>query len=250
VRTRTVALATALGTVLLVPGALSPEAATAPVRQGDAKARSAPGNAPDGAVTAAQLLAAVRGCTTQVSRGRYRTDASAPRATVPVCAGPGEVHWEADMDIDCDGRPGPHCNRNTDPHFLAQTAFSQSDGRYLSAEELPFVVVPAPGPRWRYADHGVRGGSAAAVVYRDRVLYGVVGDVGPAEVIGEASYAAAEALGIPSDPRTGGAPSRVTYIVFTGTRVRPIESHRAAVVEGEQRAGALVARRAAAAAPR
>ncbi|MGX2998663.1 glycoside hydrolase family 75 protein [Streptomyces sp. JNUCC 64] len=247
-RNRTAVLATALGTVLLVPGALSADAlppAPRPAPGTTDPAVPADGRAPDeGTVPAAGLLAAVRGCD-RVSAGSYRTDASAARATVPVCGKPGVVYWKADLDVDCDGRPGTHCNARTDPHFSAMTAFTQSDGRYLSAERLPFVVVPAPSARWRYADHGVRGGSAVAVVYRDRVLYGVVGDTGPAGIIGEASHAAAKALGIPADPRTGGVASGVTYIVFTGTRVRPIESHRAAVTEGERLARALVARRAA-----
>ncbi|MFE9661195.1 glycoside hydrolase family 75 protein [Streptomyces sp. NPDC005955] len=234
---RTVVPTAALGAVLLVPGSLSADALPpAPGAGGGMRAPRA--DAP----TAAELLAAVGGCV-QVSRGAYRTDASAARETVPVCGKTGVVHWKADLDIDCDGRRGTHCNERTDPYFSPMTAFTQSDGRYLSAEQLPFIVVPAPSSRWRYADHGVKGGSVVAVVYRTQVLYAVVGDSGPAGVIGEASYAAAEALGIPPDPRTGGVASGVTYIVFTGTRVQPIESHRAAVIEGERQARAFVARR-------
>ncbi len=42
----------------------------------------------------------------------------------------------------------------------------------------------------------------------------MVGDTGPDEIIGEASYATAKALGIDPDPETGGTDSGVTYIVF------------------------------------
>ncbi len=117
------------------------------------------------------------------------------------------MFWKADLDIDCDGRPGERCNRRTDPYFTAATAFVQSDGRPLDAETLPYIVVPAPSGVWDYRDHGVRGGSVAAVIHGDRVRYAVVGDVGPSGIIGEASYAAAEALGIHPDPRSGGVPS-------------------------------------------
>jgi hypothetical protein len=188
-------------------------------------------------VSAAELLAAVRDCV-PVSRGRYRTDHGA-RATVPVCGTRDAVFWKADMDIDCDGRPGLRCNAGTDPHFSASTAFAQSDGRPLSSERLPYVVVPAPSAVWDYRAHGVRGGSVAAMVYGDRVRYAVVGDTGPADVIGEASYAAAESLGIDPDPRAGGTPSGVTYIVFRDSRVTPVEDHQAAVTTGERLARAF-----------
>ncbi|MFD7694174.1 glycoside hydrolase family 75 protein [Streptomyces sp. NPDC059805] len=185
-------------------------------------------------VSAAELLAKVATCT-QVSRGRYRTDSGRP-AAVPVCGTKEAVFWKADMDIDCDGRPTARCSSSTDPHFSSATAFTQSDGRYLSAERLPYIVVPTPSAIWDYKAHGVRGGSLAAVVYQGRVRYAVVGDVGPSDIIGEASYAAAEALGIPADPRAGGAPSGVTYIVFKDEVVKPIEDAAEAVRAGERAA--------------
>ncbi|MCX3292303.1 glycoside hydrolase family 75 protein [Streptomyces sp. NEAU-H22] len=192
----------------------------------------------EGAVSAADLLAKVRDCA-PVSRGRYRSDNGAP-ANIPVCGTRDVVFWKADMDIDCDGTPGPRCNRRTDPYFAASTAYARSDGRPLSAERLPFIVVPAPSALWDYRDHGIGGGSVVAVLYRDRVQYAVVGDTGPQGIIGEASYATAKALGIRADPHGGGAPSGVTYIVFKNTKVSPIEDHAAAVTEGERMAKRFV----------
>jgi len=192
----------------------------------------------EGDVRAADLLAKVRDCV-PVSRGRYATDDGLP-ATVPVCGTEEAVFWKADMDIDCDGRPGLRCNRSTDPLFSDATAFQQADGRYLSAERLPYIVVPTPSRVWDYRASGVRGGSVAAVIYKDRVQYAVVGDVGPHDIIGEASYAAAKALGIRPDPRGGGTPSGVTYIVFKDAQVKPIEDHAAAVATGERLARQFV----------
>lgn len=193
---------------------------------------------PDIDVSAADLLSKVRKCD-PVSRGRYRSDSRAP-ARIPVCGARGAVFWKADMDIDCDGRPGRHCNRRTDPYFSAATAFQQSDGRHLNAERLPYIVVPTPSDIWDHGDHGIHGGSVAAVVYRGRVRYAVVGDVGPRDIIGEASYATAKALGIPPDPRSGGTASGVTYIVFKGTRVSPIEDAAVATRTGERLAREFV----------
>ncbi|MEX1652478.1 glycoside hydrolase family 75 protein [Streptomyces pseudovenezuelae] len=206
-----------------------------------ATARTEPVVRREGKVAAADLLARVRSCD-PVSRGRYRSD-DGTAANIPVCGTPEAVFWKADMDIDCDGRPGPRCNRRTDPLFSDATAFEQSDGRYLSAERLPYIVVPAPSRIWDHREHGVRGGSVAAVVYGDRVQYAVVGDVGPGHIIGEASYATAKALGIRPDPRGGGTPSGVTYIVFRNTKVKPIEDHAAAVATGERLAELFVQRK-------
>lgn len=224
-RVKSLTLAAA-GLALLAP--VTPSAAARP----SPAAAGAPGARQEGSVSAADLLARVRDCT-PVSRGRYRTDEGAP-ATVPVCGTDEAVFWTADMDIDCDGRPGTRCNSRTDPLFSEATAYTQSDGRYLSAETLPYIVVPGVSALWDHHAHGVYGGSVAAVVYRDRVQYAVVGDVGPREIIGEASYATAEALGIRPDPHGGGTPSGVTYIVFRNSRATPIESHASAVAVGER----------------
>ncbi|MFF6785136.1 glycoside hydrolase family 75 protein [Streptomyces sp. NPDC012510] len=192
----------------------------------------------EGGVTAAELLAKVRGCV-RVSEGLHRSDAGAP-AVIPVCGVDGAVFWKADMDIDCDGRPSPRCNRYTDPYFQPATSFRQSDGRYLRSENLPFVVVPAPSRTWDFRVHGIRGGSVAAVIHKNRVQYAVVGDTGPRGIIGEASYATAEALGVRPDPRSGGTDSGVTYILFEDSLVSPIEDHDLAAAQGEALARRLV----------
>ncbi|MGW3341060.1 glycoside hydrolase family 75 protein [Streptomyces sp. NPDC001009] len=212
------------GAVLLAP-ALPPAAAAVTLGERQAARRETP-------VTAAELRARTRDCA-QVSHGRYREDAGGP-AKIPVCGTRDAVFWKADLDIDCDGRPGTRCNRRTDPYFSPATAFPQSDGRPLDAERLPYIVIPPTSAIWDHSAHGVRGGSVAAVLYRDRVTYAVVGDTGPRDLIGEASYAAARALGIDPDPRDGGTPSGVTYIVFRDARARPIEDHGDAVAKGEE----------------
>ncbi|MFD3520189.1 glycoside hydrolase family 75 protein [Streptomyces sp. NPDC058653] len=193
---------------------------------------------PDAPVTADALLAKVGGCT-PVSEGRYRTDQDRP-ADVPVCGAKGAVFWKADLDIDCDGQITDRCNRTTDRWFHADTAFHQSDGKPLNAETLPYVVVPAPSEIWDYTSSGIRGGAVAAVLYKDRVEYAVVGDTGPAGIIGEASYAAAQRLGMNPDPSRGGVASGVTYILFKDSRVTPIESRSAVVELGQKLAGTFL----------
>jgi hypothetical protein len=222
----------AAGAALIAPATLPGPAEAVPPRERTV-ARS------EGAVTAADLLARAGECA-QTSHGRFRTDAGSA-ATVPVCGTPDAVFWKADLDIDCDGRPTDQCNSSTDPLFAPTTAFQQSDGQQLNAETLPYIVVPSPSTLWDYRADGVQGGSVAAVVYKDRVQYAVVGDTGPYDLIGEASYATARGLGISADPSTGGVSSGVTYIVFKNSRVDPVEDHTAAVAEGERLARLFVA---------
>ncbi|MGV9314690.1 glycoside hydrolase family 75 protein [Streptomyces sp. NPDC003691] len=232
---RTLALATVCGASLLAGAAVPAPPATAT----PAQAPPRPATAKAKAVGAADLLARTRTCD-RISRGKYRKDAGA-KATVPVCATGGAVHWKADLDIACDGRKSTRCNRKTDPWFLPDTAFHQSDGKPLDAASLPYVVVPAPSTIWKYPDAGIRGGGVVAVVHGNRVRYGVVGDTGPAKIIGEASYAMAQSLGIDPDPVSGGVSGGVTYVFFPGSRARPIESRAAAVRLGEQLAREFVA---------
>ncbi|UYQ65413.1 glycoside hydrolase family 75 protein [Streptomyces peucetius] len=239
-RIRHTALALAAGFVVLsaatMPAAAQPGTIPPPPPPAPGSYRAAP----EADVDAAALLAALGRCTTQISKGGYATDRGRA-ANIPVCERREAVYWTADMDIDCDGRRTARCNRDTDPSYQPATAFTQSDGRYLNAEKLPFVVVPAPSGIWDYRSSGIRGGSAAVMIHDGKVVYGVVGDTGPSGIIGEASYGAAQALGIDPDPATGGVPSGVTYIVFKDSKVSPIESHPSAAALGEELARRFLA---------
>jgi hypothetical protein len=225
VRTRTLALTAASGAALLATAALP--ATTA--RGVHISSASAP--ASEGLVSVAGLLAKVTTCS-QISKGKYKTDTQAA-ATVPVCGKNGAVFWKADLRIDCDGQITAACNTNTDPWFQPDTRFRQSNGKPLNAEKLPYVVVPSAGPIWNYASAGIKGGGVVAVIYHGKVEYAVVGDTGPSGTVGEASYATAKALGMDPNPKTGGADSGVTYILFKNSQVKPIESHSAAVRLGD-----------------
>ncbi|SDM91410.1 glycoside hydrolase family 75 protein [Allokutzneria albata] len=190
--------------------------------------------------TAAQLKAAVATCGSQISHGKYAHDAGGTGKTA-VCKTKGAVHWKADFDVDCDGQKTPKCNKSTDPSWQNATAWPQSNGKPLNAEKLPFVVVPGISSKWNYKNSGIGGGTVAAVVYKDKVAYAVVGDVGPKAIIGEGSYALAKALGINPDPKTGGiGGSVVDYILFPGVKVGKIEDQGAAKTLGAKSATKLV----------
>ena len=192
-----------------------------------------------GLPTADELRAAIATC--NVVGGKYAMNGGGT-PTVDICGLPNAVFWKADLDVDCDGKETPQCNLQTDPYFMNQTAANDSMGNPLDAAALPFVVVPGVSTRWSYRTAGLSMGSIVAVIYKDKVAYGPLGDVGPTASIGEASYAMAVLLGINPDPRIGGTADEVAYIAFTGTgaKVTPIEDHDKATELGVAHARALL----------
>ena len=191
------------------------------------------------APSAADIIAALGACDQIAGTTKFRKDAGGSKV-VPVCADTGVVWWSADLDIDCDGGKSAACK--ADPYYQSQTATTDSKGNPLDASTLPFVVIPSPSNGFDYKAHGLKLGSVVAVIYAGKISYGILGDVGPAGVIGEASYATAVELGINPSPISGGVDSGVTYVAFTGSSavVSKKEDHAAAVAIGEARAADLV----------
>ncbi|MGC9668410.1 glycoside hydrolase family 75 protein [Planosporangium sp. 12N6] len=189
-------------------------------------------------VTADDLLGRTRTCT-PASVGGYTTY-DGTLADVPVCKAGSAYFWKAGMGIDCDGPATTSCNARTDPSYQSQTLCVPPDCRYLTAEETYYLVIPMPSARFDYRAAGIRPGDVGAVVYGKKVVYAVFADVGPEARIGEASYAAAKALGINPDPALGGASSGVTYIVFPGQAPDVIGDNAAAHQAGASAAHAFV----------
>jgi hypothetical protein len=198
------------------------------------------GGASGAGPTASELLALTKSCR-EITARRYATDAG-DIEDISVCALNGAVFWHADMDIDCDGKQSAVCNASTDPAYQPMTSAVDSNGDPLDASQLPFMVIPLPSERFDYRNHGIELGSVAAVIFNGRVEYGAFADQGPSGIIGEASYALAENLGVDPDPATGGVAEGVSYVVFTGPsgEVGTIEDHAEAVSVGIARAQQLL----------
>ncbi len=190
--------------------------------------------------TVAQLLALVQSCD-HVVGGQYATDyENAP--SINVCGLTGAVFWKADFDIDCDGKRTAVCNEQTDGAYQPRTSATDSNGEFLDASQLPYVVIPLPSNRWNYNNSGIDLGTVVAVIYNGKLAYGVFGDQGPDNIIGEASYKLATLLGIDPDPSSGGTEGPVYYIAFTGGSgmVSKIEDHAEAVQVGQTRTEELL----------
>jgi hypothetical protein len=198
---------------------------------------------PLAAPTVQQLLAKVSGCT-QISAGKFATD-EGNAASIPVCGTPGSttapVWWTADMDIDCDGIRTANCNEDTDCCYQGDTSLHQSNGQPMQADLTHFFVIPQnSAAAWHFRDAGVNLGDVGAVIFNNKLVYAVFADTGPTAIIGEASFATAQTLGINPDPSNGGTESGVTYIVFPNSRPTAVEDNAAITAKGEAVAAAFV----------
>jgi hypothetical protein len=192
--------------------------------------------------TPAQLLALVSPCT-EISVGELAPE-SGRAADIPVCALSNAVFWRSELAVDCDGKSTDTCNHQTDHQYQATTVGKDSSGNPLDASVVPYVEVPAQSAVFDYQAAGLSMGSVAVVIYKDRLAYGVVGHEQDADVIGAASYALADALGVDPDPVTGGLQSEdVTYFAFTGPSnvVPALEDTAATTALGKAAAAMLVA---------
>lgn len=194
--------------------------------------------------TAQELLALTQTCNQVPGTTKFKTD-QGQSATVPICQLNGAVWWRADADIDCDGGTSTECK--SDPDYMSETSAKDSKGNWVDASTVPFLVVPLPSNGFDPKAFGIKTGwsgygSAGAIIYNNKIVYAPYADAGPTGVIGELSQAAAAKLGIPTSPKTGGVPSGVTYIVFTGpnTYVNPIESLSMATSIGKDLANQLL----------
>ncbi|GIH18565.1 hypothetical protein Raf01_67370 [Rugosimonospora africana] len=188
--------------------------------------------------SAAALLAKTQTCT-PASNGKYATDDGGP-ATVSICKTGSAYFWTSDMDVDCDGISTSRCNSSTDPWYFDETSFQTSTNQFFTADVTHYFVIPLPSSRFNYSSAGIRPGNVGAVIYNNKVVYAVFADEGPDNIIGEASYATAQALGVDPDPATGGTEGPVTFIVFTGTVPNPVENNSVIDQVGASAATAFV----------
>ena len=173
--------------------------------------------------------------------GNYATDKNGEE-TLSICGINGAVFWTSDFDIDCDGIRSSTCNENTDIAYQPRTHLVDSYGGYLDATKTPYLVVPSISYRFDYQSAGIKLGAAGIIIYNDQMQYVVFGDTGPEGIIGEASYAAAQNMGIDPNPTYGGSDGPVTFIVFTGSEavLSRAEDHGEAQDIGEKLANRLL----------
>jgi peptidoglycan hydrolase-like protein with peptidoglycan-binding domain len=126
----------------------------------------------------------------------------------------GELYIDADMDIDADGSPRA---RDIDPCCgQLETSLRYPNGKSVNAETIPYFVLPGGF----FNSRGINLGDIAAVIYKNRIEYAILADVGPTTKIGEGSIALSRSLG--NEPLINGIvrsgiDEDVIYIVFPGS---------------------------------
>jgi hypothetical protein len=126
------------------------------------------------------------------------------------------VYYECKFDIDNNGSGG---NAAHDPFHQGDTSLHDTNGTALDANSLNFAVLPIDGSESRVKrpgltdfgrDLGLHIGDLGCAMFRAgsagdvRAAFFIYGDKGPANKIGEGSVHMANALGINSNPVSGG----------------------------------------------
>lgn len=123
--------------------------------------------------------------------------------------------------------PAPGCY--VSPTSLHDSAYEPHDPRrYVNSEQVPYIAFPSSLLQMDGTTAvsrlalGVNLGDYAVLYNRDTPsrppCFTIFADVGPRNKLGEASIAAAAALGLPTSPKNGGTESRkIVYLIFPGS---------------------------------
>lgn len=165
------------------------------------------------------------------------------------------IFFDAKMAIDADGSELSKKRGGTD---LPETSwhFPTPPRASVDSEHIPYIVLPMEFvlPQYAKLRQGVaiRTGDVAAVVYKGKIAYALVADVGPACKIGEGSMKLHDELGHPACTRFGpdglctreansGIPHDVLYFVFPGSAatlladgITPVNANQLLQQEGEK----------------
>jgi peptidoglycan hydrolase-like protein with peptidoglycan-binding domain len=178
------------------PGPAQPSAGTAtPVKTATPPAAGRPSN--------------FKGALDQAAQGQ-RTDLGGLKTLQEARQSGRDLYFKAGAAIDVDGSGPSH----GDPYKQYQTSLSLKGGGYPNADKVPYFVLPPQVAK----QYGAKVGDLGLIRRGDQVIPAVFADVGPRKKIGELSRYAAQQLGIPASPISGGTNKGVEYLVFPGSR--------------------------------
>lgn len=126
----------------------------------------------------------------------------------------GPAYLRTDLDVCTDGSGPSH----GDKWHQDETAGAYADGTYLNADVTPYLVLPPSGYQ-KLGASPARVGDVCVLCYGERWTPAILGEVGPKNKIGEASYKALQELtGLAEvDPNAGAIPRGVECLVFPGS---------------------------------
>jgi hypothetical protein len=152
----------------------------------------------------------------------------------------GTIYFYCKADIDGDGS-GP---KTHDPTRQYDTNLHDANGKALDSTKVPWIVLPLVNKANTLQGAGVRLGDLA-YIWRENShgevthsCFAVYADLGPNSKLGEISIRAAELLGVPSNPNTGGIQTPCLNVLsftdtagFKATTEKDINEHGASLLE-------------------
>ncbi|HEY9712477.1 MAG TPA: glycoside hydrolase family 75 protein [Chroococcales cyanobacterium] len=123
------------------------------------------------------------------------------------------VYMRARMDVDADGSPRAP---EIDPYGSTETSLTYTDGSFINAENVPYMVLP----KNQYQQYGVKPGDMCLVRNREngKMAIAVFADVGPSGKRGEGSMELNSEMGLVNNPIAGGTEnSSIDYLVLPGS---------------------------------
>jgi hypothetical protein len=123
------------------------------------------------------------------------------------------------------GKPIIQTENDPAPGFYVSSTVLQDPSRdrkdprrYVNSEAVNYIVVPGR-LNAKLGDQGIQIGDLAVVIRPETGAHAcaIVADTGPPGHIGEGSIALANAIGIPSNVRSGGVSHGIVYVVFPGS---------------------------------
>lgn len=104
----------------------------------------------------------------------------------------GAIFFDAKLAIDNDGSPLSRLKHGTDSPDTSLRYEELPKRPSINADAVPYIVLPLGG---FFGELHVELGDIAAVIYKDKLVYAIVGDEGPPCKIGEGSMQLHELLG-------------------------------------------------------
>ena len=133
------------------------------------------------------------------------------------------------IQIDEDPAPGFYVSTTAlcDPR-----KFTSDPLKYVDSGTIPYVVLPRGLRTAETGKEALSLGDFALVINlaNGHKVPAICADIGPSEQIGEGSIALANALDVPSSPRTGGCTYGIVTILFPGSRTTPAWPHTVAEI--------------------
>jgi len=153
----------------------------------------------------------------------YHPDGSPPGLDYLANAGSPGNWW----GIATDSGGDPYIQKDTDvaPGFYVSTTAlidgawpTSSPNKYVDSELWPFIVLPSSP---KFSDRQQLGDLCMCFNNRTgRSSWAIYADIGPSNEIGEGSMALCDALGVDSDPKSGGTDSEdIAMVYFSGSRI-------------------------------